>query len=669
VTSSPIPFSEDDVIAIKGSGLFTALDEEDLQKIITKLVKRRYPAEISIFAEGPAPRDAVFIVKEGGIELKKRWNGLGGQTGRLILRDGASFGASCGETGQMRRTSAVTTETTDVFVLSSEDYQVLIRESDAISAAMAQFTNKIDIGVKKDNGVVALKRAEAGSDVLNRLPEQVIMASKLLPVILLDDTLILAMVNTNDLPAIDAVKKYFKDVIIQPALLDEEDFRVFMKNVYPGLRRKQARGGRLGVEEKISDFQISGHDVIGQGHTRRDTQGDVYAQDAEKEAGSATVIQHCDNIIALAMNRRASDIHLEPTGKGLRFRLRVDGVLKDEQGLPAHLFSPLVNRFKVLSRLDITERRVPQDGRFSLKAHGRNIDFRMSTIPTKYGEKVVIRILDKEAQVFGLNRLITQKATLSIIRQMIQKPYGIIFVTGPTGSGKTTTLYSALSELNVPGVNICTVEDPIEYDLPGINQVEINPDIGLDFARVLRAFLRQDPDIILVGETRDRETAKTAVEAALTGHLVFTTLHTNDAPSAFIRLSEMGIEPFLLSTSVVGIVAQRLVRRICPDCSESYEADESLARYLGIKPGTTVYRGKGCDTCSGAGYRGRAGVFEVLTVSDEVKYLIARRASAEEIRAKAVSNGMKTLKDYALALLKEGQTTVDEVVKTVIVGE
>jgi type IV pilus assembly protein PilB len=374
-----------------------------------------------------------------------------------------------------------------------------------------------------------------------------------------------------------------------------------------------------------------------------------------------------NNIIDLALRKSASDIHLEPAEDGVRIRYRIDGVLWEAKLLPRKVRLPLTSRLKIMSGLDITERRIPQDGRISLKVADKTVDFRVSTMPSRYGEKVVVRILDKEAQVWGLDKLITHRETLTLVRQMIRKPYGIIYCTGPTGSGKTTTLYSALAELNSTEVNILTVEDPVEYDLPGITQVQVNPDIGLDFARVVRAFLRQDPDIILVGETRDKETAKTAVQAALTGHIVLTTLHTNDAPSTFVRLVEMGIEPLLISTSLVGIVAQRLVRRICARCKEPFPADQTTSGFLGLKEGAVVYRGVGCEVCNHSGYKGRVGVYEVLVANEEIRHLVARGAGTERIREQAIGHGMRTLKEYASLLLAEGVTTVDEVLRTVAV--
>jgi type IV pilus assembly protein PilB len=300
---------------------------------------------------------------------------------------------------------------------------------------------------------------------------------------------------------------------------------------------------------------------------------------------------------------------------------------------------------------------------------GKPIDFRVSTVPGKWGEKVVLRILDKSNTQVGLDKLITNAATLTIVREMIAQPYGIIYVTGPTGSGKTTTLYSALAEINDPGVNISTAEDPIEYDLAGVTQIQVNPAINLTFASILRAFLRQDPDVMLVGETRDKETAHTAVEAALTGHLVFTTLHTNSAAVAFTRLNEMGIEPFLVSSSVIGVIAQRLARRVCQACKEPYDPDDATARFFGLPRGTTLYRGRGCSACGGKGVKGRVGIYEVMRMTAPFRQLVAKGASAEDIHAAALAGGMIDLKGYSALLLRDGQTTVEEVTSVVSVAD
>jgi type IV pilus assembly protein PilB len=350
-------------------------------------------------------------------------------------------------------------------------------------------------------------------------------------------------------------------------------------------------------------------------------------------------------------------------------RYRIDGVLQVVQRLPKKVQLGLISRVKILSRLDIAEKRLPQDGRISVTMDGKPIDFRVSTVPGKWGEKVVMRILDKTNTRLGLDALISHAPTLALVREMIDVPHGIVYVTGPTGSGKTTTLYSALAEINEPGINISTAEDPIEYDLPGVTQIQANSAIGLTFASILRAFLRQDPDVMLVGETRDKETAHTAVEAALTGHLVFTTLHTNSAAAAFTRLGEMGIEGFLVSSSTVGVIAQRLARRLCQHCREPYDADPATVAFLGLPAGATLFRGRGCPSCAGKGVKGRVGIYEVLRMTPALRHMVAGGATAEAIHEAAVAGGMLDLKRYAAVLLTEGLTTVEEVTSVVSVRE
>ena len=388
-------------------------------------------------------------------------------------------------------------------------------------------------------------------------------------------------------------------------------------------------------------------------------------QDLMSASEDAPIIRLANSILGLAIKQGASDIHIEPMEGDVTIRFRIDGVLQVVQRLPKKVQLGLISRLKILSRLDIAEKRLPQDGRISVMMEGRPIDFRVSTVPGKWGEKVVMRILDKSNTRLGLDTLISHAPTLALVREMIAQPYGIIYVTGPTGSGKTTTLYSALAEINDPSVNISTAEDPIEYDLPGVTQIQVNADIGLTFAAVLRAFLRQDPDVLLVGETRDKETAHTAVEAALTGHLVFTTLHTNSAAAAFTRLTEMGIEPFLVSSSTIGVIAQRLARRLCQSCKEAYPAEPETCAFFGLPAGTTLYRARGCNACGGKGLKGRIGIYEVLKMNAELRPMVGQGASAEEIHAAALADGMIDLKRYAAILLTEGLTTVEEVTSVV----
>jgi type IV pilus assembly protein PilB len=390
-------------------------------------------------------------------------------------------------------------------------------------------------------------------------------------------------------------------------------------------------------------------------------------QDLMSASEDAPIIRVVNSILGLAIKQGASDIHVEPMEGDVTVRFRVDGVLQVVQKLPKRVQLGVISRFKILSRLDIAEKRLPQDGRISVTMEGKPIDFRVSTVPGKWGEKVCMRLLDKSNTALGLDTLITHAPVLAVVREMIQQPYGIIYVTGPTGSGKTTTLYSALAEINDAGVNISTAEDPVEYDLPGVTQIQVASDIGLTFAKVLRAFLRQDPDVLLVDETRDKETAHTAVEAALTGHLVFTTLHTNSAAVAFTRLQEMGIEPFLVSSSTIGVIAQRLARRLCQQCKEPMPADANAARYFDLPPNTTLYRPVGCAMCGGKGVKGRVGIYEVMRMNTRLRTMIGAGARAEEIHAAAVEQGMIDLKRYAALLLTGGLATVEDVMSVVSV--
>lgn len=398
-------------------------------------------------------------------------------------------------------------------------------------------------------------------------------------------------------------------------------------------------------------------------------------------AEAAPVVKLVNQILAKGLLEKVSDIHIEPQEEGLRVRFRKDGVLRQSFPiLPKHIIPAVTSRFKIIAELDIAERRLPQDGRIRRTFEGRKVDFRVSTLPSRYGEKVCMRILDNSSTQLGLDKLISDLPTLEIVREMGSRPFGLILVTGPTGSGKSTTLYSLLAERNDPGVNISTAEDPIEYALPGINQVQVIREKGMNFASILRAFMRQDPDIILVGETRDQETAKTSMEAALTGHMVMTTLHTNDAAGAIARLDEMGVEPFMVSAALVGVVAQRLLRRVCVECRCAYTPSrEELARFGLSAAGESVitfYKanelsndsiesakasGTLCKTCSGIGYRGRVGVYEVMQITDELATLINQRAPTAIVKETAVQQGMKTLLAYSLQMVQEGMTTLAEV--------
>ncbi|WP_297446224.1 GspE/PulE family protein, partial [Desulfurobacterium sp.] len=375
-------------------------------------------------------------------------------------------------------------------------------------------------------------------------------------------------------------------------------------------------------------------------------------------------------IIAEAINKKASDIHIEPFENYVRIRYRIDGILQVPKGLdrlPVQLKNQLTTKFKLAAGMNIAEKRVPQDGRIRVELKDRVIDFRVSCLPVIHGEKIVLRMLDKSNLQLELEKLGFEDREYNLITKAIRQPYGMILVTGPTGSGKTTTLYSCLMKVNSPQVNITTAEDPVEYSIEGINQVQINPQVGLTFAEALRAFLRQDPDIILVGEIRDKETAEIGIESALTGHLVLSTLHTNDSVAAITRLEDMGIEKFLISSSVILVVAQRLARKICPKCKKPYQYPEEALKEVGFSekeiPYLKTYKGKGCDYCNGTGYKGRVALYEVFEITPEIKDMIVRGKSEEEIRKKAVENGLRTLREIGKIKIAKGVTTPEEVLR------
>jgi type IV pilus assembly protein PilB len=402
--------------------------------------------------------------------------------------------------------------------------------------------------------------------------------------------------------------------------------------------------------------------------------GESIDLDSLKDAADSNPVRKLINLVLLqAIKDKASDIHFEPFENEFKMRYRIDGVLYEMMPPPAHIAPAISSRVKVMANLDIAERRLPQDGRIELNVNNQPVDLRVAVLPTMFGESVVMRVLDRANVALDLEKLGMRDEDLKIFRAMIKKPNGIVIVTGPTGSGKTTTLYSALRELNDPSSKLITAEDPVEYDIDGIVQCQVKPDIELTFGRILRSMLRQDPDTILVGEIRDKETSEIAVQASLTGHLVFSTLHTNDAPSAIARLLDLGLEPFLVTATLEGIVAQRLVRKICTNCKTDYTPTEDQLFELGLKvedvAGKSFYYGRGCDMCNSTGYRGRQGLYEFMTLDDEMRNLIVQHASTQQLRIEAKRRGMRTLRQCGLLAIYDGVTTIEEVVKETIMEE
>lgn len=498
---------------------------------------------------------------------------------------------------------------------------------------------------------VDLNPSEIEDSVFSLIPPQLIQKHQLVPVKLLGSTLTVAMADPTDLVAINEVK-----------FITGYGVRVTLAPPSAIKKTLEHRFGGVSYDEVLKKFGDGEMEVIHE-------TDDVNLQELQQATMEAPVVTLVNAILADAAKRRASDIHIEPYEKIFRVRFRVDGVLQEIMSPPLRLKNPLVSRLKVMAGLDIAERRLTQDGRIKLKMGvGGELDIRVSVLPTLFGEKVVMRLLDKSNLQLDMSKLGFDPQTLKDFLEAIHKPYGMILITGPTGSGKSTTLYSALSELNKPDVNISTAEDPVEYNLVGINQVQVREQIGLTFAAALRSFLRQDPDIIMVGEVRDLETAQIAVKAALTGHLVLSTLHTNDAPSTVDRLINMGVETFLLISSINLIAAQRLVRRICEKCKEPVEVSPEILINLGVDSaevgaGFSTLHGRGCGNCNGTGYRGRLAIYEVMVMHEGIKELILRNASVVELKREAVKLGMSTLRMSALQKVREGLTTIEETVR------
>ena len=499
--------------------------------------------------------------------------------------------------------------------------------------------------------IVEPNPAEIEDSVFSLVPPHLVQKHQIIPLKLLGSTLTVAMSDPTDLIAVNEVK-----------FITGYGVRLVVATPSTIKKALEHRFGGVSYDEVLRKFGDGDMEVI---HDREE----VNLQELQQATMEAPVVTLVNAILADAAKRRASDIHIEPYEKVFRVRFRVDGVLHEIMSPPLRLKNPLVSRLKVMAGLDIAERRLTQDGRIKLKMGlGGEMDIRVSVLPTLFGEKVVMRLLDKSNLQLDMSKLGFDPQTLKDFQEAIHKPYGMILITGPTGSGKSTTLYSALSELNKPDVNISTAEDPVEYNLMGINQVQVRDQIGLNFAACLRSFLRQDPDIIMVGEIRDLETAQIAVKASLTGHLVLSTLHTNDAPSTVDRLINMGVETFLLTSSINLIAAQRLVRRICENCKQPADISAEALINLGVDPAEVgssflPFHGKGCAACNETGYRGRLAIYEIMVMQEALKELVLRGASTVELKREAVKLGMSTLRMSALQKVREGLTTIEETVR------
>ncbi|MFN2516360.1 MAG: type IV-A pilus assembly ATPase PilB [Pyrinomonadaceae bacterium] len=562
--------------------------------------------------------------------------------------------------------------------------------------------NLVKLGLVSDDMITAVLSRQYGipsvnlelfqidENVLRLIPQEVAQKYSVLPLSRVGASLTLAMVDPTNVFAMDDIK-FMTGLNVEPVVVAEASIQEAIAKYYGTSREIELSS--IGVDEVVFEGALASGPNGGITHadlvsldsidfdTDRTEDVEVLEDNEEIDLSTlsrmsedAPVVRLVNVLLVDALRRGASDIHVEPYERELRIRFRIDGVLYDVMRPPLKMRDALISRVKIMSKLDISEKRLPQDGRIKIKvkvdARSRELDFRVSTLPTLFGEKVVLRLLDKENLMLDMTKLGFEPESLVKFQRNISKPYGMVLVTGPTGSGKTNTLYSALQSLNTIQTNIMTAEDPVEFNLMGINQVQMKEQIGLNFAAALRAFLRQDPNIILVGEIRDFETAEIAIKAALTGHLVLSTLHTNDAPSTISRLMNMGIEPFLVATSVNLIQAQRLIRRVCKDCKREHAMPPEALMEVGFSAADAkalkTFKGKGCATCNNTGYKGRIGLYEVMEVNDEIRELILIGASSLELRKKAIEDGMITLRESGLQKIRAGLTTLEEVVRETV---
>lgn len=499
--------------------------------------------------------------------------------------------------------------------------------------------------------IIELKDYSIEDNTLGLIPPNVAIKHNLIPIVRKNDTLTVAMVDPSNIVALNDIK-FITGLDIQVVLASEAEVKAGHEKFYEN---------SVSYDSIMSDFEDQEVEVV-------DVSDQVDVGELEKATEDAPVVKLVNAVLTDAVKKGASDIHVEPYEKLFRVRFRIDGVLYEIMKPPPKLKNAITSRIKIMADLDIAERRLPQDGRIKLKlGTRREMDFRVNVLPTLFGEKVVLRLLDKSNLQLDMAKLGFEAGQLHNFQEAISKPHGMVLVTGPTGSGKTTTLYSALAELNKVTNNISTAEDPVEFNLAGINQAQMHDDIGFNFAAALRAFLRQDPDIIMVGEIRDYETAEIAIKASMTGHLVLSTLHTNDAPSTINRLLNMGVEPFLVASSVNLVMAQRLARRVCKKCAHEVQVNPEVLVNVGIPAAEArhlkLLEGAGCDTCSGTGYKGRIALYEVMPMSEELREFVLNGASTAEVRREAVRQGMMTLRDSGLLRMKEGVTTIEEVLR------
>jgi general secretion pathway protein E len=568
---------------------------------------------------------------------------------------------SSGAAGKIHKSGLLGNILIDLQLITPEKLEIALKEQSSLTKAGHRHLGDIlvNLGFISEDEMLRALSSQLGLKYIkfSEFPKTIPNGSyptvkfmkqyKFVPIGMEDDVMKIVISDPLNEYVMDTLQ-FFSDTKLKIYLSGEKDImeaieqyfgsNVQMTSIMEGMREEEAETEEIELQEDV--------------HHLRDM------------AFEAPIVKLVNMLITRAVEGRTSDIHIEPFENSVKVRYRIDGALARVESLPKRIQPAVISRIKIMSRLNIAERRLPQDGRIKLRVSGRDIDLRVSTIPTAYGESIVMRILDRGTALVYLDHLGFPEETLEKYKNLITTPYGMILVTGPTGSGKTTTLYASLNDINSDEKKIITVEDPIEYQIDGINQIQIKPQIGLTFANGLRHIVRQDPDVIMVGEIRDIETAEIAIHSALTGHLVFSTLHTNDAPGAVTRLLDMGIEGFLVSSSLIGVLAQRLVRVICPVCKETHTPQQELVDKMEFLPeNVTAYRGTGCDNCRGTGYRGRTGIFEMMTVDGEIRRMVLDKVSADVIRQKAVAKGMQVLRDNGWQKVREGVTTIEEVLR------
>ncbi len=627
--------------------VFSSLPLSHMEQIATRLKRIEYAKGQDLVVQGQ-PGNALYIIESGrvGVYVKDKDFGLGIEIAQL--GPGDCLGELSLITGAPRNATCTSLADTTAYKLERAVFDAVLQQSPTVQADLMKVLAKRLGAASAKQGVpfVSLSRYEPDPKLLAMVPKQMISQHMVVPVDIEDNVVTLAAVDPSNINAFNEVSRCLQGMRLRPVAVSKEDFHLFTKRLTSS-PFSSARMSRTSLPSIRFLTDVDEADKLGQ-------------------VSGTEVLKMVNMIIQTGIENHASDIHVEPLREGTRVRYRIHGTLETKsKTLPLEAHKPLISRFKVLAKLDITETRKPQEGRISLEVDDRTVDLRLSLIPTKLGQKLVMRILDAGTTLVPMDKLVLAEKVRQAIRKMFYAPHGVVLVTGPTGSGKTTTMYSALLERKNPEINIVTVEDPVEFHMDGLSQVEIGETPDLDFSSVLRSFLRQDPDIILVGETRDAETAKLALQAGLTGRLVFTSFHTNDCISAVVRLFEMGMEPFALSNSLVGVIHQRLVRRICPECRKPFEYYPQIIenmRAAGLigEQIPTLYRSNGCGQCGGQGYLGRVAALEVLLITDPVRAAIARQAPPDEILASASQGAFVPLSRYLSFLIQHGITVPGE---------